>query len=149
MHSAESQSRRAAEYFRQLQSQIIGELEQVDGKGHFTQDNWEREGGGSGLTCVLSGGAVFEKAGVNFSDVHGELSEEFAAQIPGEGRGFTAAGVSLVLHPRNPMVPTVHANFRFLTRGARMWFGGGADLTPFYPYREDVVHFHKAWKAAC
>jgi coproporphyrinogen III oxidase len=92
---------------------------------------------------------VFEKAGVNFSEVFGEFSPEFARQIPGEGSAFTATGVSLVLHPRNPHVPTVHANFRFLTKGDRGWFGGGGDLTPFYPVLEDVVHFHKTWKAVC
>jgi coproporphyrinogen III oxidase len=97
----------------------------------------------------LQEGGVFEKAGVNFSDVHGEFSEELARQIPGEGRDFTACGVSLVLHPRSPMVPTVHANFRFLTRGDKQWFGGGADLTPYYPDREDVVHFHKVWQTVC
>src|SRR5207245_59122 len=93
--------------------------------------------------------AVFEKAGVNFSDVHGEMAEELARQIPGEGRDFTAAGISLVLHPRNPMVPTVHANWRFLTKGNRQWFGGGADLTPYYPFREDVIHFHRTWREVC
>src|SRR5207248_2935059 len=98
---------------------------------------------------VLAGGAVFEKAGVNFSDVYGEMSEEFARQVPGEGRAFRATGVSLVLHPRSPLVPTVHANFRFLVKGDRQWFGGGADLTPYYPYREDVVHFHRVWKGVC
>jgi coproporphyrinogen III oxidase len=77
------------------------------------------------------------------------MSEDFAAQVPGEGRDFTAAGLSLVLHPRNPMVPTVHANFRFLTKGTKQWFGGGADLTPYYPFREDVIHFHRVWKATC
>ncbi|HVS34400.1 MAG TPA: oxygen-dependent coproporphyrinogen oxidase, partial [Gemmataceae bacterium] len=75
--------------------------------------------------------------------------EEFAKQVPGEGRDFTACGVSLVLHPRSPMIPTVHANFRFLTKGERQWFGGGADLTPFYPFREDVIHFHRTLRDAC
>jgi coproporphyrinogen III oxidase len=149
MQNVESQSRRAADYFRQLQSTICGELERIDGGGHFAHDAWQREGGGSGLTCVLSEGAVFEKAGVNYSDVHGELEEEFAAQVPGEGRQFTATGISLVLHPRSPMVPTVHANFRYLTKGDKEWFGGGSDLTPFYPYHEDVVHFHRVWKSVC
>jgi coproporphyrinogen III oxidase len=149
MKDPEAQSRRAADYFRQLQSTICGELERLDADGHFAQDSWQREGGGSGLTCVLSEGAVFEKAGVNFSDVHGELEEEFAAQVPGEGRQFTATGISLVLHPRSPMVPTFHANFRYLTKGNQEWFGGGADLTPYYPYREDVVLFHRVWKGTC
>jgi coproporphyrinogen III oxidase len=139
---------RATEYFRGLQDRIVAGLEQLDGK-RFQEDQWERPGGGGGRSRVLMEGGLFEKAGVNFSDVHGEFSEEFAKQVPGEGRGFTAAGVSLVLHPRNPMVPTVHANFRFLTKGDRSWFGGGADLTPFYPYREDVVHFHRTWKQVC
>jgi coproporphyrinogen III oxidase len=137
-----------AAYFRGLQDRIVAALEEVDG-GRFREDSWQREGGGGGRTRVLQGGGVFEKAGVNFSDVHGQMSEEFAAQVPGEGRDFTACGLSLVLHPRSPMVPTVHANFRFLTKGQRQWFGGGADLTPYYPYREDVVHFHKVWQRVC
>src|SRR5437762_2098807 len=133
----------AADYFRSLQDCICSALEQADGTMRFREDLWQRGGGGGGRTRVLENGRVFEKAGVNFSDVHGEFSEEFARQVPGEGRRFTAVGISLVLHPRNPMVPTVHANFRFLTKGdQKAWFGGGADLTPFYPYREDVVHFH-------
>ncbi len=98
---------------------------------------------------MLTGGSVFEKAGVNFSDVYGQLSEELASQIPGEGANFTATGISLVLHPQSPMVPTAHANFRYLTKGSKKWFGGGSDLTPFYPYREDVIHFHRVWKRVC
>jgi len=139
----------AASYFRQLQDRICQALEQVDGCGRFREDCWERPGGGGGRTRVLSDGSVFEKGGVNFSEVAGQLSEEFARQIPGEGRSFSATGVSLVLHPRSPMVPTVHANFRFLTKGQRQWFGGGADLTPYYPYREDVIHFHRTWQGVC
>ena len=140
---------RAAAYFHDLQDRITAALEQLDGHGHFREDKWDREGGGGGQSRVLEEGAVFEKAGVNFSDVHGQMSEEFARQVPGEGRDFTATGLSLVLHPRSPLVPTVHANFRFLTKGAKQWFGGGADLTPYYPFREDVVHFHKVWKDVC
>src|SRR5262245_25207466 len=140
---------RTVTYFRGLQDRIVAGLEALDGK-RFHEDQWQRPGGGGGRTRVLMEGGLFEKAGVNFSDVHGEFSEEFARQIPaGEGRTFTAVGVSLVLHPRSPMVPTVHANFRFLTRGNTGWFGGGADLTPYYPVREDVVHFHRTWKAVC
>jgi coproporphyrinogen III oxidase len=132
-----------------LQDRICAALEQVDGTARFREDLWQREGGGGGRTRVLSGGGVFEKAGVNFSNVHGRLAEEFARQLPGEGLDFRATGISLVLHPRNPMVPTVHANFRCLTKGNREWFGGGADLTPYYPYREDVIHFHRVWKRVC
>jgi coproporphyrinogen III oxidase len=139
----------ASAYFQALQDQICAALDVLDGQAQFHEDWWQREGGGSGRTRVLSNGGVFEKAGVNFSDVYGQMSPEFAAQIPGEGREFTATGISLVLHPRSPLVPTVHANFRYLTKGSRRWFGGGADLTPYYPYREDVVHFHRTWKRVC
>lgn len=139
---------RAADYFRSLQDRICVALEALDGT-RFREDPWQREGGGGGWTRVLADGGIFEKAGVNFSDVHGELSEEFAGQIPGEGRDFTATGISLVLHPRNPYVPTVHGNWRFLTKGAKQWFGGGADLTPYYAFREDVVHFHRVWREVC
>jgi coproporphyrinogen III oxidase len=92
---------------------------------------------------------VFEKAGVNFSDVHGEFNEAMAAALPGSGSRFRATGISLVLHPRNPHVPTVHANFRRLERGNSGWFGGGADLTPYYLRPEDAIHFHRTLKAAC
>ena len=143
LHSA------AADYLRGLQDRICAGLEAADGSGKFREDSWTREGGGGGRSRVLVDGGVFEKAGVNFSEVFGEMAPEFANQIPGEGSAFTATGVSLVLHPRNPHVPTVHANFRYLTKGDHGWFGGGGDLTPFYPVREDVVHFHKAWKAVC
>ncbi|MBL8208940.1 MAG: coproporphyrinogen III oxidase, partial [Blastocatellia bacterium] len=104
---------------------------------------------GGGRSRVLSEGGVFEKAGVGFSEVFGDMDPAFAGQLPGEGTAFTAAGVSLVFHPRSPIIPTVHANFRFLTKGDRAWFGGGADLTPYYPKLEDVVHFHKTWQAVC
>jgi coproporphyrinogen III oxidase len=140
---------RAAGWFRELQDRITSGLEELDGGSRFREDSWERPGGGGGHSRVLIDGALFEKAGVNFSDVHGEFSEEFARQIPGEGRTFTATGISLVLHPRSPLVPTVHANFRFLSKGDRSWFGGGADLTPYYPYREDVIHFHRTWHEVC
>jgi coproporphyrinogen III oxidase len=139
---------RLGAYFRDLQERIVAALEEIDG-AQFREDVWDRPGGGGGRSRVLLDGRVLEKAGVNFSDVRGEMSEEFAAQVPGAGRAFDACGISLVLHPRNPMAPTVHANFRFLTKGDRQWFGGGADLTPFYPYREDVVHFHRTWRDVC
>ncbi len=147
--SIESLRPRAAEYFRGLQDRITTTLEKLDGTGCFQEDSWTREGGGGGRSRVLVEGSVFEKAGVGFSEVHGQMTEEFAKQIPGEGRDFTACGISLVLHPRSPMVPTVHANFRFLTKGDRQWFGGGGDLTPYYPYREDVIHFHRVWQRVC
>lgn len=139
---------RAAVYFRDLQDRLCGAFEALDGT-HFREDSWARPGGGGGRSRVLAEGNLFEKAGVNFSEVFGELAPEFAKQLPGDGLHFSATGVSLVLHPRSPHVPTVHANFRYLTHGSKWWFGGGADLTPYYPVREDVVHFHKTWKAVC
>src|SRR5438876_730458 len=138
----------AVAYFRDLQDRICDGLAALDGQP-FREDQWDRPGGGGGRSRVLMEGHVFEKAGVNFSEVFGQMSPEFAAQVPGEGRDFTAAGISLVLHPRNPLVPTVHANWRYLTKGDRQWFGGGADLTPYYPFREDVIHFHKVWQRTC
>jgi coproporphyrinogen III oxidase len=140
---------RCVAFFQDLQDRICSALETADGSQKFREDLWQRDEGGGGRTRVLADGGVFEKAGVNFSEVFGQFSEEFAKQVPGDGRDFTATGISLVLHPRSPRVPTVHANFRFLTRGARAWFGGGADLTPYYPVREDVIHFHCTWKTVC
>jgi coproporphyrinogen III oxidase len=140
---------RAVAFFQGLQYRICAGLEKADGGAGFREDTWQRPGGGGGRTRVIADGAVFEKGGVNFSEVFGEFSPEFAKQIPGDGVTFSAAGVSLVLHPRSPFVPTVHANFRYLTHGSKSWFGGGADLTPYYPFQEDVVHFHKTWKHIC
>lgn len=140
---------RASAYFQSLQDRICSALEKLDARAPFREDCWERAGGGGGRSRVLTDGGVFEKAGVNFSEVHGEMAEEFARQVPGEGRHFTACGISLVLHPGSPMVPTVHANFRFITKGSKQWFGGGADLTPYYPYREDAIHFHRVWRDVC
>ena len=141
---------RATDFFAALQDDLCAALEQLDGAGRFREDQWERDGGGGGRTRVMEGGALFEKAGVNFSAVHGHFENAYAERMPvGEGTQFYAAGVSLVLHPASPMVPTVHANFRYLQRGTGGWFGGGMDLTPYYPYREDAVHFHRTLKQAC
>lgn len=140
---------RAAAYVRSLQDQICAALESIDGEATFREDLWEREGGGGGITRVLEGGAIFEKAGVNTSEVFGAVPPALASQMKGDGAEFYATGVSLVLHPKNPHVPTVHANYRFLARGERSWFGGGADLTPYYPREEDVRHFHRTLKEAC
>jgi len=141
---------RAREFFADVQDEICAALERLDGQGQFREDVWVRDEGGGGRTRVMEDGGLFEKAGVNFSEVHGRLDESFAAQMPvGEGTKFFATGISLVLHPSNPMVPTVHANFRYLERGSGGWFGGGTDLTPYYPYIEDVTHFHSTLKEAC
>ncbi|QVL32085.1 oxygen-dependent coproporphyrinogen oxidase [Telmatocola sphagniphila] len=141
--------KRAVEYLLGLQDRICSRLEQLDGQAKFREDTWKREGGGGGRTRVIGDGQVFEKGGVNFSEVFGEMTPEFSKQIPGDGSKFTATGVSLVIHPRNPFVPTVHANYRFLTKGDMTWFGGGADLTPYYPFEEDAVHFHQVHKNVC
>jgi coproporphyrinogen III oxidase len=141
---------RARDFFAELQDQICSRLEQLDGAAKFREDLWQRDGGGGGRTRIIEDGALFEKAGVNFSEVHGKLSEAFSKKLPvGDGVDFFASGVSLVLHPLNPFVPTVHANFRYLERGSGGWFGGGTDLTPYYPHLEDVVHFHTVLKQAC
>jgi coproporphyrinogen III oxidase len=138
-------------WLREQQDRICAELEQLEGPtgARFVEDEWTRAGGGGGRTRVLTDGVVFEKGGVNFSEVHGEFSESFAEQIPGSGRAFWASGVSLVLHPRSPHVPTVHANFRHIVHGDRAWFGGGADLTPYYFHAEDRDHFHDVWREVC
>ncbi len=144
---------RAVAAVEAIQAQICDGLEAVERQygspRGFASDRWEREGGGGGLTRVLCDGAVLEKAGVNTSVVFGELSETFARELPGEGRTFFATGVSLVLHPRNPHAPTVHANFRYIEQGAKRWFGGGADLTPYYFYADDRDHFHGVWQRVC
>ena len=140
---------RASKFFAELQTDICRVLAELDGGAEFSADAWQRPGGGGGVARVLEGGALFEKAGVNWSSVDGELPAELADDMPGEGRAFRACGVALVLHPRSPMVPTVHANYRCLTRGNALWFGGGSDLTPSYLFREDAVHFHAALATAC
>ena len=136
-----------------LQAGIVSELEQADGGG-FRRDGWERPGGGGGLSCVIEGGALFERGGVNFSHVMGDRLPPSARAGRPElaGRGFEAMGVSLVLHPRNPLVPTVHMNVRFFIANPLAddaagqpvwWFGGGMDLTPYYGFEADAVHFHR------
>jgi coproporphyrinogen III oxidase len=149
VQKVESLKQRMADFIQQLQDEICAALERLDGQARFHEDRWERPGGGGGRTRVLEDGAVLEKAGVNTSVVFGELEEAFAKRLQGEGRQFWAGGLSLVLHPRNPYVPTVHANYRFIHQGSKAWFGGGADLTPYYLFEEDAVHFHRTLKAAC
>jgi coproporphyrinogen III oxidase len=136
-------------WVEQTQADLCTLLEACDGGGKFARDVWERPGGGGGVTAVMTDGALFEQAGVNSSAVWGEFDDAALKKLGGAERRFYATGVSLVLHPQNPMVPTVHANFRYFERGDDAWFGGGSDLTPFYPYDEDCRHFHSVWKAAC
>ncbi|MDB4895253.1 MAG: coproporphyrinogen oxidase [Firmicutes bacterium] len=134
---------RATTYFKALQDEIAGVLNRMDGTP-FRQDIWTRPGGGGGDTRTFSGGRLLEKGAVNFSAVSGQYQEEFARKLPlGDGLDFYATGISIILHPLNPFVPSFHANLRYLQRGDTGWFGGGADLTPYYPFEADVVHFHR------
>ena len=145
-----------SEYLTGLQDRICGALEQIDVQKCFREDVWQREEGGGGRSRVLEEGAVFEKAGINFSHVRGNrLPASATAHRPElAGRSFEALGVSLVIHPRNPYVPTSHANVRFFIAekdGAEpvWWFGGGFDLTPYYGFEEDAVHWHRTAQQAC
>jgi coproporphyrinogen III oxidase len=144
------------DYLRELQTRITSTLEDLDGEARFIDDEWEREAGGGGRSMVLCDGAVFEQAGVNYSEVHGaQLPASASAHRPElAGRQFRAMGVSLVIHPDNPYVPTSHANVRFFCADKAgedpvWWFGGGFDLTPYYGYDEDCVHWHRTARAAC
>lgn len=143
------------EYIQILQDRITSKLEEVDGITQFKEDLWERPEGGGGRTRVIENGRVFEKGGVNISAVHGELPKTMQQHFGVADANFFACGLSLVLHPKNPMVPTVHANWRYFemydVNGniADQWFGGGQDLTPYYLFDEDAKHFHQTCKIAC
>jgi coproporphyrinogen III oxidase len=139
----------AVAWFQDLRERICAELESIDGKGRFERKKWDRAEGGGGEMSLMHG-AVFEKVGVNISEVHGSFSEEFRKQIPGaEATGeFWAAGISLVAHPRSPLVPAVHMNTRMIVT-SKSWFGGGADLTPMIPDESDTTDFHAALKSCC
>lgn len=143
-------------YLLELQERITAALAAADGGTGFSEESWRRPEGGGGRSRVLRDGAVFEQAGVNFSHVHGDaLPATASARRPGlAGRSFRALGVSLVLHPLNPYVPTAHANVRFFVAEAAgaepvWWFGGGFDLTPCYGFVEDCTHWHRTARAAC
>ncbi len=147
---------RVKEFFLSLQDTICRSLENIDQKATFQQDNWERKEGGGGRTRVLTNGALFEQAGVNFSHVYGDTLPKSATAHRPElaGRRFQAMGVSLVIHPLNPYIPTSHANVRFFIaekdgEDPVWWFGGGFDLTPYYGFEEDVIHWHKVAKSIC
>jgi len=143
------------QYIQELQNRITSTLEQLDGKARFHEDLWERPEGGGGRTRVIENGQVFEKGGVNISAVHGPLPETMQTYFKVSDCDFFACGLSLVLHPKNPMVPTVHANWRYFEMYDKngetidSWFGGGLDLTPYYLFEEDAIHFHKVCKTAC
>ena len=143
-------------YLTDLQTRIVARLAAIDGKS-FRSDSWQRPEGGGGVSCVIEEGGVFERGGVNFSHVTGKSLPPSATALRPElaGRSFEATGVSLVLHPRNPYAPTAHMNVRFFvahppTDAAQpaWWFGGGMDLTPYYGFEEDAIHFHRACRDA-
>ncbi len=142
-------------YISNLQNTITAKLEEVDGEAKFREDIWERPEGGGGRSRIIENGKIFEKGGVNISAVHGELPKSMQAYFGVEDADFFACGLSLVLHPKSPMVPTVHANWRYFEMYDKhgnlvdQWFGGGQDLTPYYLFEEDVVHFHSVCKTAC
>ena len=142
-------------YIQHLQDQICKGLEDIDGKGFFKEDLWKRPEGGGGRTRVIANGKVFEKGGVNVSAVHGKLPDSMQKLFNVGEADFFACGLSLVIHPKNPMVPTVHANWRYFEmydekgKIINQWFGGGQDLTPYYLFEEDAKHFHETCKTAC
>lgn len=142
------------EYIQQLQDNICAALEEADGEVKFIEDKWERKEGGGGRTRVMANGNVFEKGGVNTSVVYGEVTDLMRSQLKIDGSKWFACGLSLVMHPSNPFVPTTHANWRYFElydadgNVKDSWFGGGADLTPYYLFEEDAIHFHTTLKKA-
>lgn len=141
------------EHVMNLQNKITKALQGIDPEIELIEDPWERldhmkAPGGGGITRAFRG-EVIENAGVNTSKVFGAIDPAFAKNLGGTGTEMWAAGISLIIHPKNPRVPTVHANFRMIVAGEKFWFGGGADLTPFYPHPEDFNYFHDIWKKAC
>jgi len=158
----ESMRRRFEAMCREAQNAICAEIEALDGKGKFKEDVWERPNGGGGISRVMAGGDVFEKAGCSLSVVYGAMPPEAVASAtergadrakgmkPGEKVPFFACGLSSVMHPRNPMAPTMHFNYRYFeTDGGVWWFGGGTDITPAYLFEEDMKHFHGTYKEIC
>ena len=144
-----------AAYFQGLQDKICAGIAATDGVASFKEDKWTRAEGGGGRTRVIENGAVFEKGGVNISAVHGKLPDTMQKMFGVGEADFFACGLSLVIHPKSPMVPTVHANWRYFEmyddngNVINSWFGGGQDLTPYYLFEEDATHFHQTCKTAC
>lgn len=139
-------------HVKDLQDRITREMQALDPQLVMKEDPWTRTDhaghpGGGGITRAFQG-ELFENAGVNTSCVHGKIDPQFAKHLQGSGDEMWAAGISLIIHPKNPRVPTVHANFRMIHQGNKFWFGGGADLTPYYPYEDDFHYFHGVWKKA-
>jgi coproporphyrinogen III oxidase len=142
-------------WVKEIQDRICREVEKADGKEKFLEDKWSRSEGGGGISRIIQNGLVFEKGGVNTSAIHGPVTPQIRDQLKVGGENFFACGVSLVLHPYSPMIPTVHANFRYFEvydkndKVTDSWFGGGADLTPYYLFAEDAKSFHQSFKNSC
>ena len=150
MQSMEDLKERAQSYFQRLQDQICRQLEGVDKKEHFRKDDWIHQEEGGGKTRILQHGGIFERAGVNYSSVKSTLPDSLAARMNIQPQQIFATGISLVVHPFSPMIPTVHMNLRYLElENGDAWFGGGTDLTPWYLLEEDAQHFHRTLKASC
>ena len=139
-----------------FQNQLCQDMEKLDGHAKFYHDHWQRTEGGGGISCILDNGKVFERAGINFSHITGDSLPQAATHARPElaGKHFEALGVSIVFHPQNPFVPTTHANIRFFIAHDEQnkpiwWFGGGFDLTPYYPFEEDCIHWHQQAQKAC
>ncbi|HUG07423.1 MAG TPA: oxygen-dependent coproporphyrinogen oxidase [Acidimicrobiia bacterium] len=136
--------------YQEIQSAFCAAVEVIDGQETFGVDKWERAGGGGGITRILSGAGHVEKAAVNFSAVEGATPEALSERMAAESSRFFATGVSIIVHPRNPLAPTFHANIRYFeTDTGHSWFGGGADLTPHYLFEADAAHFHRTLKTIC
>ena len=132
-----------------LQNKICKEIEKIDSK-KFIEDKWTRDEGGGGITKVISNGNIFEKGGINFSSVYGILPESIARQVKTEEGEFAVCGLSIIIHPYSPKIPTIHMNIRYFEmENGKSWFGGGIDLTPYYPFEDDFKYFHSIMKNAC
>lgn len=135
--------------YRETQGNFAAALEGVDGSGRFDRQAWDRPGGGGGETWTLAGDGAIERVAVNFSAVWGDVPDTLAERMSGSGDRFFATGISTIVHPRNPHAPTFHANLRYFETDSTAWFGGGADLTPYYLFEEDARHFHRILRRVC
>lgn len=141
---------KVAEFFRELQEKICNALEKADEKETFTQETWQRDGGGGGITRVIKNGNIIEKGGVNFSEVFGKTPEALRQKPEYTGDNFYATGVSIVIHPKNPKIPIIHMNVRYFEMSdGNAWFGGGIDLTPHYVNKKDGIFFHQSLEKVC
>lgn len=152
INQLESTKNEFADHVKKLQDEITAKLKQLDPEITMIEDLWDRldhagQPGGGGRTRAFKG-HIIENGGVNYSQVFGKVDPKFASSLGGDSDEMWASGISLILHPRNPRIPTVHMNFRMIQVGTKYWFGGGADLTPFYPHEQDFRHFHGVWKEA-